>query len=958
MKQKQIRIHNLIFIFVISLILTLTNNITIFAATTYNSGDVVISTSGDYIIQNGVSSIRVAPGVVANIRLDNVTIDKSSGRGNNYSDGCAFVIESGSIVTLVIDGDNVIKSGCSSAIRIDSSKSTYKLGYAGIQVNRGSELTIMGTGNLEVTGGTGSGAKGGAAIGGGYCNDLTGEENMIAGLTPGAITVNGGNLTLYGGNGGAGIGGGWNGAASESQIVINDGVINAYGGDYSAGIGDGDSYISHPSDYMCCLDEYYIIINGGTIKAYGGCHATGIGSSDECAIESNSGLDCKLNIQLMGGDIYAEGGPPTSSSGIGGSGIGAGDETRMSFNSITIGPGAFIRAIGYKSYAIHHDYATEDISPVVSLDTGVISVLMRFESDTTQDRTLIVKDSSGNVVYTYTVPSGFQSVFLSLEDKVGTYYVEFSGRDYKIDIDGSISIVSGELSTEVEDGNLSKWKPDNYSISFEDVVIYDKSEKLKTAYVYNKNQTGYRLYVKAGITSIDMTAHWKLWNDILYDQVEVQISHPSYEDTVEYGNENVEYDLSNVPIDDENKTSTLVVFTKTDRHRLNEYVDWDVSNSQVFTYLFIPQKEYELDLTDLTKVYDGVVVKPSLNTVDYSLIPYQDTLDIEYTFYLLDENGDRVEELKSAPVNAGKYEVYAVLDKESYVAIGTKVFEIEKRGINIKEISNDFKEYDGNTDLSASQIDLGIVRWENIVNRDEIEFTFDYDNSYFEVPDIGISPIHLVDVQLVDNDINKNYKMVYVNTNENVVSGEIFALRRLLFTSEDEIIGGLDEIASWDKWRRDTSLILREGCNQHNFNVYARTRNYGDEEDVYRIDIIYDDLSFNYSEGEWNPMTHEYLNKYSWQPIYEDANKIQIVNRSNRKVNVKTTTSLQFLYQTSDMKITTTLDDDGVDLDWKEDDESVYTSDFYVNLSGDPSGYNLTEISHLGFLNILFEAIN
>lgn len=958
MKQNINKIHNLIFIIVMVFILIFTNIITIFAATTYNSGDVVISTSGNYIIQNGVSSVRVASGVVANIRLDNVTIDKSSGVGNNYSDGCAFVIESGSIVTLVIDGTNVIKSGCSDLLSIDDTDKTYKLGYAGIQVNRGSELTIMGTGSLEVTGGTGSGAKGGAAIGGGYDNSITGEENMIAGLTPGSITINGGNFTLYGGNGGAGLGGGWNGAASESQIVVNDGVIKAYGGDYSAGIGDGDSYMYHPSDYMCTRDEYYIIINGGTIEAYGGCHATGIGSSDECAVESNSGLDCKLNIHLMGGDIYAEGGPPKSSAGIGGSGIGAGDETRMSFNSIVVGSDAFIRSVGYKSYAIHHDYMTDGISPVVSLDTGVISVLMRFESDTTQDRTLVVKDEDGNIVYTYTVPSGYQSVFLSLKDEVGTYYVEFSGRDYKIDIDGSISIVSGELSTEVEEGDLSKWKPDNYSISFEDVIIYDKAEKLKTAYVYNKNQTGYRLYVKAGVTSVDMTAYWKLWNDILYDQVEVQISYPDFEDTVDFGNENVEYDLSDVPIDDENKTSTLVVFTKTDRHRLNEYVEWDVSNSQVFTYLFIPQKELDLDLSDLSKVYDGVSVTPSLNTVDYSLIPYQDTLDITYTFYLLNEDGERVEELTSAPFNAGKYEVYAMVDKESYIATGSKQFEIEKRGIDIKEISNDFKEYDGDTDLSETQTDLGIVRWNNIINRDEIEFTFDYDNSYFEVADIGISPIHLVDVKLVDNDINKNYQMVYVNTNENVVNGEIFALRRLLFTSEDEIIGGLDEIASWDKWRRDTSLILREGCNQHSFNVYARTRNYGDEEDVYRIDIIYDDLSFEYSPGEWNPSTHEYLNKNDWLPIYDNANKVQVVNRSNRKVNVKTNSSLQFLYQSSDIKINTSLGDSGVDLDWNENENSVYSTDFYVNLTGDPSGYNLSEISHIGIINILFEALN
>lgn len=77
-----------------------------------------------------------------------------------------------------------------------------------------------------------------------------------------AITINNGTVTAYGGNGGAGIGGGIGDGAGN--ITVNGGIVNAYGGDQAAGIGSG--YFG---------SDGVINISGGLIKAVGGPHDDG-----------------------------------------------------------------------------------------------------------------------------------------------------------------------------------------------------------------------------------------------------------------------------------------------------------------------------------------------------------------------------------------------------------------------------------------------------------------------------------------------------------------------------------------------------------------------------------------------------------------------------------------------------------------------------------------------------------
>ena len=82
----------------------------------------------------------------------------------------------------------------------------------------------------------------------------------------GAIVINGGKVTSYGGERGAGIGGGGAddaNAPAAGSITVNGGVVIAVGGEYAAGIGGGGSY------YNFGGDGYSIAFNGGEITAQG-----------------------------------------------------------------------------------------------------------------------------------------------------------------------------------------------------------------------------------------------------------------------------------------------------------------------------------------------------------------------------------------------------------------------------------------------------------------------------------------------------------------------------------------------------------------------------------------------------------------------------------------------------------------------------------------------------------------
>ena len=152
----------------------------------------------------------------------------------------------------------------------------------GITVGEGSKLIIQGSGEL-IVGQTGQVGQYNAGIGG---------ENGSAG----EIEINGGTITVTGGEGGAGIGGGKRGGGT---ITINGGTVTASGGEGGAGIGGGLS------------SGAAVTITGGTVTAYGG-------NYDLCSGIGGGWFSESGTITITGGTVNAESGP--DGAGIGGKG--------------------------------------------------------------------------------------------------------------------------------------------------------------------------------------------------------------------------------------------------------------------------------------------------------------------------------------------------------------------------------------------------------------------------------------------------------------------------------------------------------------------------------------------------------------------------------------------------------------------------------------------------------------
>ena len=192
-------------------------------------------------------------------------------------------------------------------------------GIAALRVAVGGEVTnalvicgqTVGNGELAVT----NLVDYGAGIGG---NDVGyGTDTSDCGV----VTINGGIVTVTGGSGGAGIGGGWDGAGGI--VTINGGVVTAMSFDYGgAGIGGGHGGAGGT-----------VTINGGTVTATGGDYAAGIGGG--------------YYHQATGGTVTINGGTVTALGGECGAGIGGGD---LSAGGIVTINGGTVIATGGNGY--------------------------------------------------------------------------------------------------------------------------------------------------------------------------------------------------------------------------------------------------------------------------------------------------------------------------------------------------------------------------------------------------------------------------------------------------------------------------------------------------------------------------------------------------------------------------------------------------------------------------------
>ena len=417
---------------------------------TFSSGAVLLDTSytgKNILIQNGVFSVTVSGATDVNIIFDSVTMDRRydkdvngtieglwkvttalGWRTSNYSttgtaQTCPLLLTNGASATVAFRGVNNFYAG-TNGCTVDSSNGYTKVqtggGFAGVQVDAGSALTISPSGgtlnaygafyvegdnseNSSYGYGSPDGVShnqlaGGAGIGGGAAwNTTTSAYSSYTAGTPGTIIINGGTINAFGGHEAAGIGGGLNGAATNTSVTINGGNVNAYGGRWAAGIGDGDSLQNNWTTKY--TDNYSIVINGGKVSAVGGVGCPGIGSTDE--VSAGNGISristSGLTIYLKGGEITAKSGYPDKFNPQGTAGysgtdaaaaIGAGNKTNMQSNSIHVLSAAKIIASGFGHYSITENGVKYDALPTVNIDSDGYMFLGRFpEFTSSQNRT-------------------------------------------------------------------------------------------------------------------------------------------------------------------------------------------------------------------------------------------------------------------------------------------------------------------------------------------------------------------------------------------------------------------------------------------------------------------------------------------------------------------------------------------------------------------------------------------
>ena len=303
-----------------------------------SKGDITVNagSGGQTVTQGGGAAIPdSAPVITGTSKENNVTINADSGQ-------TASVTLSGVNIDVRDKGKAAVSTTGEGNVSIElNGGSTLRSGYehAGLEKNNGGSLTIADedkNGKLTAWGG-----QQGAGIGGGSGKDGSnifitgGGVNAIGGLAAagigGGLGGNGSNITISGGkvgatNGlnGAGIGGGQHG--SGSHITISGGEVNAIGGDWSAGIGGGQRGSGS-----------HITISGGEVNAIGGKCGAGIGGG---VYGKGEGITVSGNAQLKvrGGSVHGDYG---TGAGIGGGSYGT-DGAEVEPDICALNPGGKI----------------------------------------------------------------------------------------------------------------------------------------------------------------------------------------------------------------------------------------------------------------------------------------------------------------------------------------------------------------------------------------------------------------------------------------------------------------------------------------------------------------------------------------------------------------------------------------------------------------------------------------
>lgn len=220
----------------------------------------------------------------------------------------------------------------------------------------------------------------------------------------GSITIKGGTINVTGGEGAAGIGGGFGG--NSGVITISGGTVNASAVARGAGIGGGGrSYTYVAPDYYYFGGIFHDInISGGTVNATGGQNAAGIGRGDGNANYIN---DEKCGtITISGGDVTAKGGyypgtgEYTDGAGIGGGVYGSGVDVVITGGTVVSIAGTSINK--YWPFGIGKGASPDTMSKgsLKITDKNTLQIGSSINSLTTIEKNSTNFDISGNV-YSY-----------------------------------------------------------------------------------------------------------------------------------------------------------------------------------------------------------------------------------------------------------------------------------------------------------------------------------------------------------------------------------------------------------------------------------------------------------------------------------------------------------------------------------------------------------------------------
>ena len=242
-----------------------------------------------------------------------ITVNAESGGQTVRQGGGAAVPDSAPVITGTSKENNV-------TINADSGQ-TASVTLSGVNIDvrdKGkAAVSTTGEGNVSIE------LNGGSTLRSGY--EHAGLEKNNGGSLTIADEDKNGKLTAWGGQQGAGIGGG--SGKDGSNIFITGGGVNAIGGLAAAGIGGG--HTGDGSD---------IIISGGEVSASGGENGAGIGGGVD---GKGEGITVSGNAQLKvrGGSVHGNYG---TGAGIGGGGSYGTDGAEVEPDICALNPGGKI----------------------------------------------------------------------------------------------------------------------------------------------------------------------------------------------------------------------------------------------------------------------------------------------------------------------------------------------------------------------------------------------------------------------------------------------------------------------------------------------------------------------------------------------------------------------------------------------------------------------------------------